>query len=253
MADLAATLKPATLTRRLSAISQVHQIAGFESPTASSKVRMVMAGIRRNKGTAQVAKTPVLVEDLKRMIGQIDAGLLGVRNRALLLLGFSGAFRRSELVALDVGDCDFKRDGLVVTIRKSKTDQEGEGRKIGIPYGANPETCPIRSLQSWLEQSGIREGAILRPVNRHGQIAGFRLSAEAVASVVKRYVTAVGLDASLFAGHSLRSGLATSAASAGASERSIMNQTGHRSLNMVRRYIREGSLFRENAAATVGL
>lgn len=212
-----------------------------------------MAGIRRNKGTAQTAKTPVLVEDLRRMITRLPETLLGVRNRALLLIGFSGAFRRSELVALDVNDVASTRDGLVVTIRRSKTDQDSEGRKIGIPYGSNPATCPIRSLQEWLERSGISDGPLFRPINRHGKMASIRLSGAAVSDVVKRYVEAAGLDATEFAGHSLRSGLATSAAMAGASERSIMNQTGHRSLNMVRRYIRDGSLFRENAVAVVGL
>lgn len=253
IADLAATLKPSTLTRRTSAISQAHQIAGFESPVRAAKVRAVMAGIRRSKGTAAKAKTPVLAEDLKRMLSHVPEGLLGVRDRALLLVGFAGAFRRSELVGLDHGDVEFARDGLVVRIRKSKTDQDGEGRKIGIPYGSNPITCPIRSLQDWLQKSGITEGALFRPINRHGKMAEVRLSSAAVAEVVKRYAGAVGLNIGEFAGHSLRAGLATSAAMAGASERAIMNQTGHRSVTMVRRYIRDGSLFRENAAATVGL
>jgi site-specific recombinase XerD len=250
---LSATHKPATITRRLSAVSQAHQIVGIESPTSGAKVRLVMAGIRRTLGTAQRAKTPVLVEDLKRMVSRLPEGLLGVRDRALLLIGFAGGFRRSELVALDVVDTTFTREGLVLTIRRSKTDQEGEGRKIGIPYSSHVETCPIRSLQGWLEKSGIIEGPLFRPVNRHGKMAATRLSGAAVGEIVKRYVEALGLDADHFAGHSLRSGLATSAAAAGASERSIMNQTGHRSVAMVRRYIREGSLFRENAAAVLGL
>ncbi len=253
IADLSDQHKPGTLTRRLSAISQAHQIAELESPTAAARVRLVMAGIRRNKGTAQTPKTPVLVEDLRRMISCLPDNLLGVRDRALLLIGFSGAFRRSELVALDVDDIAFTKEGLVVRIRRSKADQEGEGRKIGIPYGSNPATCPIRSLQEWLERSGIGDGPLFRPINRHGKMASMRLSGAAVSDVVKRYVEATGLDASEFAGHSLRSGLATSAAMAGASERSIMDQTGHRSLNMVRRYIRDGSLFRDNAVAVVGL
>jgi integrase len=141
----------------------------------------------------------------------------------------------------------------VVTIRRSKTDQEGEGRKIGIPYGSNPATCPVRALQDWLAQCGFTEGALFRPIDRFGRIASIRLSAAAVADVVKRYAAVDGLKASDFAGHSLRSGLATSAAMAGASERSIMNQTGHRSVATVRKYIRDGSLFRENAVSKVGL
>ena len=251
--DLADTHKPATITRRISAISQAHQIAGMDTPTGSAKVRLVMAGIRRTKGTAQTCKTPILVDDLRRMLAGLPENLLGVRDRVLLLIGFCGAFRRSELVALDVFDVSVTREGLVVTIRRSKTDQEAEGRKIGIPYASHLETCPVRSLQDWLEKSGITEGPLFRPIDRFGKMASIRLSAAAVADIVKKYVAAVGLDATEFAGHSLRSGLATSAAAAGASERSIMRQTGHRSEKMVRRYIKDGSLFRENAVAVVGL
>jgi site-specific recombinase XerD len=251
--DLAATHKPATLTRRISAISQAHQIAGIETPTGSAKVRLVMAGVRRTKGTAQTGKTPILVGDLRRMLAGLPGNLLGVRDRVLLLIGFCGAFRRSELVALDAADIAVTREGLVVNIRRSKTDQEAEGRKIGIPYASHLETCPVRSLQDWLEKSGITEGPVFRPIDRFGNMASIRLSAAAVAEIVKRYAAAIGLDATEFAGHSLRSGLATSAAAAGASERSIMNQTGHRSVKTLRRYIRDGSLFRENAVAVVGL
>lgn len=251
--DLAATHKPSTITRRISAISQAHQIAGMETPTGSAKVRLVMAGIRRTKGTAQTGKTPILVDDLRRMLAGLPGNLLGVRDRVILLIGFCGAFRRSELVALDVADAAFTREGLVLTIKRSKTDQEGEGRKIGIPYASHVETCPVRSLQEWLEKSGITEGPLFRPIDRFGRLACIRLSAAAVGEIVKRYAAAVGLDATEFAGHSLRSGLATSAAAAGASERSIMRQTGHRSEKMVRRYIKDGSLFRENAVAVVGL
>jgi site-specific recombinase XerD len=251
--DLAATHKPSTITRRISAISQAHQIAGMETPTGSAKVRLVMAGIRRSMGTAQKGKTPILVDDLRRMLAGLPGNLLGVRDRVLLLIGFCGAFRRSELVALDAADVAITRDGLVVTIRRSKTDQEGESRKLGIPYASHLETCPVRSLQDWLQKSGITEGPLFRPIDRFSKMAAIRLSAAAVADIVKRYAAAVGLDATEFAGHSLRSGLATSAAAAGASERSIMRQTGHRSEKMVRRYIRDGSLFRENAVAAVGL
>jgi integrase len=225
----------------------------METPTGSAKVRLVMAGIRRTKGTAQTGKTPILVDDLRRILAGLPGNLLGVRDRVLLLIGFCGAFRRSELVALDAADVAVTREGLVVTIRRSKTDQEGEGRKLGIPYASHLETCPVRSLQDWLEKSGITEGPLFRPIDRFGRMASIRLSAAAVGEIVKKYAAAVGLDATEFAGHSLRSGLATSAAAAGASERSIMRQTGHRSEKMVRRYIRDGSLFRENAVATVGL
>ena len=187
------------------------------------------------------------------MVKATPDALLGVRDRALLLVGFAGAFRRSELVGLDKQDCEFTNDGLVLMLRRSKNDQEAQGRKVAIPYGSHPETCPVRALQEWLEASGITEGALFRSMNRHRQIQSKRLSGYGVALVVKRYAEAAGLDPAKYAGHSLRAGLATSAAIGGASERSIMAQTGHKSVAMVRRYIREGSMFRENAAAKVGL
>jgi integrase len=157
------------------------------------------------------------------------------------------------LVGLVVEDCAFGKDGLTVTLRRSKTDQAGAGRKIGIPYGSNPETCPVRVIQSWLEQAGISTGPLFRAINRHGQVQAGKLSGIDVARVVKKLAERAGLNAPKYAGHSLRSGHATSAAVAGASERSIMNQTGHRSVQMVRRYIRDGSLFRDNSAGKLGL
>ena len=245
--------KSSTITRRVSAISQAHQMASHRSPTRSAKVRAVLRGIRRTKGTMPESKAPVLIDDIRRMMASLPKRLLGVRDRALLLVGFAGGFRRSELVSLNVGDIEFTEDGLVVRLRRSKTDQEGAGRKVGIPFGSNRGTCPVRSLKAWLEASGIERGPVFRPINRHGQVRPTRLSDRAVALIVKRAAEAVGRDPSEFAGHSLRAGLATAAAIGGASERSIMKQTGHRSTVMVRRYIREGSLFRENAAAKVGL
>jgi integrase len=184
---------------------------------------MVLAGIRRAKGTAQEAKTPVLIEDLRKMVALLPDTLLGVRDRALLVLGFSCAFRRSEVVSLDLPDLAFTRDGLAVNLRRSKTDQEGAGRKIGVPYGSTLATCPIRSVQQWMERSKISEGPLFRPINRHGKMASSRLSDGAVAEIVKRYAAAAGMDATDFGGHSLRSGFATSAAMKGASERSIQN------------------------------
>lgn len=194
-----------------------------------------------------------LTDDIRAMVEACDAGMIGLRDRALILLGFAGSFRRSELVSLDAADCEFGRDGLTITLRRSKTDQEAQGRKVGIPYGSNPGTCPIRTLQSWMEAATISEGAVFRSINRHGRVRAHRLSGNDVARVAKKLAERAGLDASHYAGHSLRSGHATSAAIAGASERSIMNQTGHRSVQMVRRYIRDGCLFRENSAGKLGL
>jgi len=253
LTDLAASRKTSTLQRRLSAISQAHKAADLDTPTGHRAVRAVWSGIRRAKGTAQEGKAPAVTRDLRAMVAILPPTLPGTRDRALLLLGFAGAFRRSELVGLDVADVTTTRDGLVIDLRRSKTDQEGEGRRIGIPYGSRPATCPVRAVQDWLAASGLRTGPLFRGINRHGQVRATRLSDRAVALVVKRAAEAAGLDPARYAGHSLRAGLATAAAAAGVSERAIMAQTGHKSLPMVRRYIREGSLFNENAAAEVGL
>jgi len=250
---LSGTHKVSTLTRRLSAISQAHQSAGVSSPTEDAGVRLLMAGIRRRLGTAASPKRPVLVPDLQAMLATVPGNLLGLRDRAILLLGFSGAFRRSELVALNKEDVVETVDGLVISLRRSKTDQEAEGRKVAIPQGREAGTCTVRALSAWLAAAGITTGPLFRRVNRHGQILPQRLSGEGVAIVVKRWAAAAGFEAEEFAGHSLRAGLATSAAIAGKSERAIMNQTGHRSSTTVRRYIRDANLFRENAADGIGL
>lgn len=242
-----------TLSRRLAAISQLHQRGGFESPTRAWAMKQFLAGLRRELGVAPARKKPVLVGDLKKILDQIPDSLLGKRDRALLLLGFAGALRRSELIALNAVDLERTSEGLIVSIRRSKTDQEGEGRKIGIPAGTDPGTCPIHATAVWLAAAGIESGAVFRVMNRHGQVLPKRLSGEGVAIIVKRCVDKLGYDPALFSGHSLRAGLATSAAAAGKGERAIMNQTGHRSVTTVRRYIRDGNLFRENAADGLGL
>jgi site-specific recombinase XerD len=253
IAESAERLKVGSIQRRINAISEAHKAVGKESPTHSAIVRNTLKGIRRSKGTAPTQKAPTLTEDIRAMVNLTDESLIGLRDRALILLGFSGAFRRSELAALNCEDCEFSKDGLTITLRRSKTDQEGVGRKIGIPYGSNPETCPVRVMQAWLEQSGISAGPVLVVISRHGNLKQRRLSGGDVARIVKKLAERTGLDAAKYSGHSLRAGHATSAAIAGASERSIMNQTGHQSVQMVRRYIREASLFRENSAAKLGL
>lgn len=242
-----------TLSRRLAAISQLHQQAGFPTPTRTWAVEQFLAGLRRELGIAPDRKRPVLVGDLREILKQTPDSLLGQRDRALLLLGFSGAFRRSELVALDVEDLAEVREGLVVNLRRSKTDQAGEGRKVGIPQGGEEATCPVRAVREWRARAGLTSGPLFRVMNRHGRVLDQRLSGEGVAIVIKRYAGKLGWDPTQFAGHSLRAGLATSAAAAGKSERAIMNQTGHRSVSTVRRYIRDGNLFRENAAGGLGL
>jgi integrase len=242
-----------TLSRRLAAISQLHSQAGFDSPTRSWAVKQFLQGLRREMGVAPVRKRPVLAADIKAIVAEIPDSLLGKRDRALLLVGFMGGFRRSELVGLDVEHIEEQRAGIVVNVPRSKTDQEGQGRRVGIPRGADEVTCPIRAVEAWRRAAGISAGALFRCVNRHGRVLDKRLSGEGVAIVVKRYVERLGYDPAMFAGHSLRAGLATSAAAAGKSERAIMSQTGHRSVMTVRRYIRDGNLFRENAAEGLGL
>jgi integrase len=246
-------LRPATIQRRLVAINHQHTDAGYTRPTASADVRAVLAGARRVHGAAQRQVAPVLVDEVRKMVQIVPDTLLGTRDRALLLLGFAGAFRRSELVALNVSDLDFRRSGLIVSLRKSKTDQDGRGRRVGIPYGSSEQTCPVRSVQAWLQVAKITRGAVFRGIDRADRVSDDRLSDRGVARAVKRAAKAIGLDAARYSGHSLRAGLATSAAAAGASDRVIMRQTGHRSGEMVGRYVREGRLFRDNAAALVGL
>ena len=250
----AGRLKAATLQHHLAAIGKAHKAAGYPSPTKDSVlINETLKGINRTHGTAQTQKSPILTEDLRLMLRMLPNNLLGTRDRALLLVGFAGAFRRSELVALDAADIQFSSEGLLVALRRSKTDQEAEGRQIAIPHGSHEETCPARALQAWLTASSISEGPIFRPINRHGRIAEGRLSAAAVALVVKRHVKTSGLKQELFAGHSLRAGFVTSAARAGEPERRIMRQTGHKAVEMVLRYVRQANVFSDNAALALGL
>ena len=253
LADRSQDLKTSTLQRRLSTIAEAHRAAGIESPAKHAQVRYVWAGICREKGVAQSHMKPTLTKHIREMVENLPDSLLGVRDRALILLGYAGAMRRSELVGLDVTDLAIAEEGLVVMIRKSKTDQVGVGRKIGIPFGVHPETCPVRAVQAWIEEADIDEGPLFRSVNKHGDVSDRRLSDQVVADVVKRSLLAAGKSARKYAAHSLRAGLITQAAMACVSERAIQDQSGHKSLAVMRRYIRDGSLFRENAAAKVGL
>jgi len=245
--------KVATIEQRLWAISKRHQGAHLLNPTKTAEIHEVMKGIRRALGAAQEQKAPIVTEVLRVMLGTLDTSRAGLRDRALLLVGFAGAFRRSELVSLTVADLAFKPQGLVITLRRSKTDQEGEGTQRAIPYGLSPATCPVRALKAWLDASELVSGALWRPIDRHGNIGAAALTSHAVARLIKRCAAAAGLNPGDFSGHSLRAGLATAAAAAGVSERQIMAQTGHKSERMVRRYIRQGTQFKDNAAGAVGL
>ncbi len=252
LADLAGDHKPSTVQRRLAAINAAHRLAGAISPTGDEEVRLVMQGIRRSKGVAPAQVRPITLDDLCRMVEALADDLPGRRDRALLLIGWAGAFRRSELVALTLEDVEETAEGLIVVVRRSKTDQEGAGRKVGIPFGSTT-LCPVTALRSWLDAAEITTGPVFRKVDRHGHFGTRALGAPSVAEVVKRAAALANLAPEQFSGHSLRAGLATSAAANGATETVIMAQTGHKSTTMVRRYIRHGSLFRQNAASVAGL
>jgi integrase len=244
--------KVASIALALTAINQAHVLAGEPAPRASAALREVWQGIRRTLGTAQVQKAPLLVEGLRAVVAALPGSLAGLRDRALLVLGWALGARRAELVALDLEDLLETAEGLQVTIRRSKTDQEGAGRKVGVPYGSTPATCPVRTVRAWREASGIDSGALFRGV-RHGRLSVHRLDGRDVARIVQRSAAAVGLQIVDLAGHSLRAGLVTTAARAGKTERSIMAQTGHRSIVQVRKYIRDAELFHDNAAQGIGL
>jgi integrase len=246
----ASTLSVATLVRRLATISKAHETKGLPNPCRSEIVRATLRGIKRTLGTAQREAKPLLRDDLFLVLDGIANDAKGARDRALLLLGFAGAFRRSELVGLDCADVEHVRQGLVVTITRSKTDQEGAGRKIGIPHGRTRH-CPVAALDAWLAISGIERGPIFRPVDRHGHVHAERLSGEAVSLVVKDRLASAGVEPRGFSGHSLRAGFATSAAQAGISTMKVRAQTGHASDAMLARYIRDGELFVANAAGMI--
>jgi integrase len=252
LTEQADLLKPSTLARRLVAISRVHQAAGYDPPTKAAAVRETFQGIRRVQGTARRKMQPLLVEHLRQIVSLLPDTLLGKRDKALLLVGFAGGFRASELSALQLGDVQFVPQGMVITLRRSKTDQAGEGQAVGIRYGQG-DTCPVEALRAWTRAAGIKSGPLLRPLDRHGNVQPEPLTRFGILYVVKRSAESIGLDPALYAGHSLRAGLATSAALAGASERVIMKTTRHKSEKMVREYIRVAELFEENAAAMAGL
>jgi integrase len=212
-------------------------------------VKTTLKGIKRTVGIKQRQVEPVLKNILCDMIDTLH-GVKGSRDRALLLIGFAGAFRRSELVGLNYADIEFVQQGAVIHLRKSKTDQLGEGRKIAIPF-ARGSVCAVLALRNWLEVSGIADGPLFRPVTRYGRIESCALSAKAVAIIVKERAAAVGLDATKYSGHSLRAGLVTSAAQAGVCAWKIKQQTGHKSDAVLNRYIRDANIFVDNAAGAI--
>lgn len=250
LAGLAATHAVSTIQRRLAAIAKAHRAFGYDDPCKTEIVRATMSGIRRTKGMAQREARALKRDDLFAALERMGERPIDIRDRALLLIGFAGAFRRSELVGFDFGDVEHVGRGVVLHLRRSKTDQTGQGRKIAIPHGRT-RWCPVRHLTDWLAHAGIEQGPLFRSIDRHGHIAPDRLSGDAVAVIVKRRVEAAGFDPATYSGHSLRAGLATSAAMAGASSWKIRQQTGHKSDAMLARYIRDGDMFTDNAAGVV--
>ncbi|MDA8093082.1 MAG: site-specific integrase [Betaproteobacteria bacterium] len=246
IADRAEALSPHTITRRVVGISRAHVSQGLTDPSKNDLVRTVLRGVRRKHGKPQRQVAPFLKQDLLAILPRMT-GTKGLRDRALILLGFAAALRRSELVALDVQDMALVREGLVVHLRRSKTDQRNEGRKIAVPYGRT-SACPVKAVAQWLEHAQILEGALFRAVGKGGRVSANRLTAQSVALILKGHARAAGLRAEAVSGHSLRSGLVTSAAQAGVAIHRIMAQTGHRSVDMVNRYIRDANLFEDNAA-----
>ncbi len=233
--DRAQKLKVSTLTLRLVSIRQAHSMAGYQFDQSHALITETFKGIKNTHGEPQTSKSPILLEDLQSMLQKIDDSLQGIRDRALLLLGFSGAFRRSELVNLKIEDLKFIREGIEVLLRRSKTDQSNKGYIVPIPYGCNPFTCPVRSVQSWIEASKITEGYLFRGINRHGHVSERGMCSKSVALIIKRndYLRE---NKSMFSGHSLRAGFCTTAAMKGVPEHSIMRQSRHKKSDTVKKY-----------------
>jgi integrase len=255
LAALADVAKATTVQRRLAAIRYAHLISGHPTPTTDPYVREVMDGIRRAKGMRPRQAHAATLDPLRAMLDTLPDDLSGLRDRALLLVGFAGGFRRAALCALDRADITYVPEGLDVMIRKDKTDQSGQGRELSIPYGKHRDTCPVRALRAWIDAAGISSGPIFRGVAKGGKtVRAGRLDSGSVARIIKRAAARAGLlDADDFSGHSLRSGLATEAARSGATDNAIMDQTGHTDVRSVKRYIRRGRRFTDNVLNTIDL
>lgn len=252
--DLADYAKASTIRRRVSAISENYNAAGLSetNPCHAWIVREALVGLNRTKGTVQKGKTPIYWEELEQMISYIDsAHLAGVRDKAILLLGFFGAFRRSEISNLNIEDLTRYPQGLVVTLTHSKTDQEKAGQQVGIPYIANKSMCAITAVNEWIKKANISEGPLFRSILKNEKAASRRLSDKSINLIVKKYITCIGLSPDLYGAHSLRHGFATYAALNGIEERLIMKQTRHRSVEMVRHYINEADLFVNNPVTMI--
>ena len=243
--------KISTLKRRLVSIGVIHKLKGHYLDTKHPAILENIMGIKRRKGSIQRGKKPLLINDLKLLINAIDQQkreeIKKIRDRSIILIGFSGGFRRNEIVSLDFEDLDFVTEGLKISLRRSKTDQFGEGLIKGLPYFDNSKYCPVLSILKWIEITKIKNGPLFRRFSKGSILSDKRLTDQTIALLIKQYLQLAGIDSKNFSGHSLRSGFATTAAESGAEERSIMAMTGHKSTEMVRRYIKEANLFKNNA------
>ena len=244
-------VKISTIKRRLVSIGVIHRLKGHYLDTKHPLIVENLMGIKRRKGSIQNGKKPLLINNLKRLINVIDQQkkeqIKILRDRTIILIGFSGGFRRNEIVSLDYDDLDFVEEGLKINIKRSKTDQFGEGSIKGLPYFDNSQYCPVVSLKNWIDIAKINSGSLFRRFSKGSRLTEKRLTDQTVALLIKEYLKLAGVDNKNYSGHSLRSGFATSAAESGAEERSIMAMTGHKSSEMVRRYIKEANLFKNNA------
>ena len=251
LTHLSKNSKISTLRRRLVSISMVHRLKGHYLDTKHPIIVENLMGIRRVKGSIQKGKKPILINHLKLIINVIDEQNIGeikkARDKSILLIGFGGGFRRTELISINYEDLEFVHEGLKILIKRSKTDQFGEGMTKGLPYFSNTKYCPVHNIKEWLKLSKIKSGPIFRRFAKGNSITNNRLTDQTVVLLIKKYLNLAGIDNSNFSGHSLRSGFATVAADSGADERSIMAMTGHKSSQMVRRYIREANIFKNNA------
>ena len=244
-------IKISTLKRRLVSIGMIHKLKGHYLDTKHPAIIENIMGIKRRKGSIQKGKKPLLIKSLKLIINAINEQkkeeIKKLRDKSIILIGFSGGFRRNEIVTLNYEDLEFVPEGLKITITRSKTDQFGEGSIKALPYFDNSEYCPVITLKQWLEVSKINSGPVFRRFSKGSKLLEHRLTDQTVALLIKEYLNLAGIDSKNYSGHSLRSGFATAAAESGAEERSIMTMTGHKSTEMVRRYIKEANLFKNNA------
>jgi len=257
LTHLSKNSKISTLRRRLVSISMVHKLKGHYLDTKHPIIVENLMGIRRVKGSIQKGKKPILINHLKLIINSINEQktneIKKLRDKTIILIGFGGGFRRTELISIDYEDLEFVSEGIKITLRKSKTDQFGEGMIKGLPYFNDQNYCPVINLKNWLEISNIKTGPIFRRFFKGSNLTEKRLTDQSVALLIKEYLSLAGIENKNFAGHSLRSGFATAAADAGADERSIMAMTGHKTTQMVRRYIKEANLFKNNALNKINI